>query len=173
MNLSTNKIEEAITAVMKQIPAAAERQDLTSLESLTKKATELQSMKHQILAIETRFQQLMNGSQIAPIEESKGSGIRELVVKVTQGMINQNLLTLTDGIDQGIVRIGEKFIIELPSGERFQTELLPTGNKLRERGKIRQFYQDENVQAGESVLLTEITPGRWQLKKLIRYRRVA
>jgi hypothetical protein len=69
--------------------------------------------------------------------------------------------------------LGEIFNIELPSGERFHTELLPTGNKLQERGKIRKFYQDENVQAGESVLLTEITPGRWQLKKLIRYRRVA
>jgi hypothetical protein len=173
MNLITNRIEEAIVSVMKQISTAAGRQDFNGLESLTKKASELRAMKDQLLAIENRFQYLINEPQTKSTDEKKVPSIRELVVEVTQGMINQNLLTLTDGVNQRIVRIGEKLNVELPSGERFETELLATGNKLQERGKIRKFYQDENVQADDSVVLSEITPGRWRLKKLIRFRRVA
>jgi hypothetical protein len=42
---------------------------------------------------------------------------------------------------------------------------LGSGKKLRERGKIAKFYRDAGVHAGDVVLLIEITPGQWQLKK--------
>ena len=51
-----------------------------------------------------------------------------------QGMINQNLLTLTEHINRGTIRVGETMDIEtVPGGERFTTKVLPTGNKLQER----------------------------------------
>ena len=56
-------------------------------------------------------------------------------VKVSQGMINQNLLTLTEYVNRGVVRIGEEFTVESdPPGEFFKTDIVRHGNKLRERG---------------------------------------
>jgi hypothetical protein len=118
---------------------------------------------------------MKNGSQSVAAHSENGGGIRELVIDVTQGMINQNLLTLSPHMRRGIIRSGEKLSIEaLPSGDRFETELLASGNKLRERGRIAKFYRDAAVRAGDLVVLREVTPGHWQLKKgdIVRYKRV-
>ena len=53
----------------------------------------------------------------------------------------------------------------LPSGEQFETVVLEKGNKLRARGEVARFYREANVRAGDYVLLTEIAPRRWTLKK--------
>ena len=91
-------------------------------------------------------------------------GNRKLNISVTQGMINQNLLTLTEYVNSGIVRIGEQFSIKCePSGELFDTVLLDRGNKLRERGAVGRFYHDAGVRAGDCVELFEIAPRRWKL----------
>ncbi len=175
MNKLTEEIEDAITQAMKEISRAAERHDLPVLEHLTHKASELRAMKDQVVAIENRLRAMRNGSHAAPAQAGSSGAIRELVVEVTQGMINQNLLTLSEHIRRGIIRTGEKLSIEAqPSGDHFETELLATGNKLRERGRIAKFYRDAGVRPGDCVMLREVTPGHWQLKKadVVRYRRV-
>ena len=87
-------------------------------------------------------------------------------IQVTQGMINQNLLTLTEYVNRGIVRVGEEFTVESePSGELFKTELTDNGNKFRERGAIARFYREAHIRAGDSIALTEISPRRWKLRK--------
>ena len=174
MNELTEKIERATTDMMRQITAAAQRKDLNVLEHLTKEATELRAMSDQIAAIERRFESLMNGSPKADIHKV-ARGIREFAIDVSQGMINQNLLTLTEQVKRGMIHIGERLMIEtVPSGDRFETDLIASGNKLRERGKIAKFYRDAGVRAGDVVTLTELSPGVWQLKKgeITRYRRV-
>ena len=79
-------------------------------------------------------------------------------------MINQNLLTLTEALRNNVVRTRENFTIEtLPNQKKFSTYLERVGNKLQERGAIARFYKSANVQAGDVVELTELTPGVWQL----------
>lgn len=81
-------------------------------------------------------------------------------------MIRQNLLTLAPQVKTGKIKVGEELVIEaLPSGERFQTELLEQGKRLRARSEIASFYRAAKVKGGDYVLLTEVTPGRWTLKK--------
>jgi hypothetical protein len=175
MNKLTDEIEQAITDAMQEISRAAERRDLTVLEHLTKNASELRALKEQVVAIENRLRAMKNGAHIVPAHAGNSGAIRELVIEVTQGMINQNLLTLSDHMRRGTIRSGEKLNIEAqPSGDRFETELLASGNKLRERGRIAGFYRDAGVRAGDCVVLRELTPGHWQLKKadIIRYKRV-
>ena len=92
--------------------------------------------------------------------------MRQPPVEVTDGMIRQNLLTLTPHLKTAKVKVGEQFMIEAqPSGRRFATALLEKGNKLQERGEIARSYRDANVNGGDYVLLTEAAPGRWKLKK--------
>jgi hypothetical protein len=166
MDEFSNGIEVEITNTMQQISEAARRGDLDAVEKGTKKAGELTAIKDQHEANKNRFNTLKNGSQPSGAFARTPGAIRELAVPVTQGNINQNLLTLTEPVKRGKIRIGESLSIEaLPSGDRFQTELLAIGNKLQERGKIGKFYRDASVRAGDVVLLTEITPGQWQLKK--------
>jgi len=173
MNELTSRIDKAISKTMAGISKAAERRDVTVIEHLTKQASELRALAEQITAIEKRLEHL-DTSGSATNGSTPRSPIRELVVEVSQGMINQNLLTLSSQIKRGIVRTGESFRIRaIPSGDVFETELLASGNKLQERGKIAKFYRDASIRAGDSVVLREITPGQWELGKwdIIRTRR--
>jgi hypothetical protein len=94
-------------------------------------------------------------------------GLRHIEIEVTQGMINQNLLVLTEWVNRGVINVGETLAIEcLPSGERFSTDVIEQGKKLRERGAIGRFYATAHVRAGDRVRLSEFAPLRWKLEKL-------
>jgi len=92
---------------------------------------------------------------------------RKIVISVSQGMINQNLLTLTSARKRGLVRSGEQFIVTLPNGRQFKTDLCPSGNKLRERGQIRAFYEEAQIRCGERVILVESEPQHWRLMRWV------
>lgn len=123
-------------------------------------------MKKTLLRIEDKLKGLKDASPNPRLVTPANGNLRELPIEVTQGMINQNLLTLTNHVKRGRIRTGEDLTIETdPSGERFTTELLTNGNKLQERGAIGRFYREAHVQAGDFVVLTEIAPKKWALKK--------
>lgn len=91
--------------------------------------------------------------------------LRRIRSEITQGEINQNLLTLTSARKRGHIRIGEHFKIRMPDGQEFETELVHPGNRLRERGWIREFYRQQGIKPGDFVVLEEIEPGIWKLNK--------
>ena len=160
-------INNLMDQTMSKITKAAASQNLTELEALTNRASELKRMKEQIAAIQHRLIGFAGNSEIK-IQSNGHSNLaqRELLIEVSQGMINQNLLTLTEPLKRGQIRIGEELIIEaLPSGERFKTVVMTNGNKLQERGAIGKFYREAGVHAGDFVLLREISRGSWQLVK--------
>ena len=160
-----NRLEHALSNALRQISAAAERGDLNTVEQQTKKASELRAMKDQVQAIKNRLRSFENGSLTGVVSAQTSSVVRELAVEVTQGMVNQNLLLLTEQKRRRLILSGERLNIEaLPSGDHFETELLDSG-RLHERGRIGKFYRDAGVRAGDIVLLREVTPGHWQLNK--------
>ncbi len=93
----------------------------------------------------------------------KEGGLRIIIVHVTEGMINQSLLTLTDARKAGLVSLGETFQVTLLGGETFTTTLIEPGSKFRERAMVRAFYERQQVQPGQKVLLKEVEPGKWIL----------
>jgi hypothetical protein len=169
MNAQTNEIDKQIKNVMAQITEAASKQDLATIQNLTRKASELQELKEQMAAIQQRIASLTGESSHAPVptvNQPTNGIIRQLPIEVTDGMIRQNLLTLAPQVRSRKIKVGEELVIEaLPSGERFQTELLEQGKRLRARSEIANFYRAAKVKGGDYVLLTEIAPGRWTLKK--------
>lgn len=96
---------------------------------------------------------------------TSAAGLRLTTVEVTQGMLNQHLLTLTEARRRKIVKIGEQFTITLPDGTEFTTELCEPGNKLRERGHIRRFYEDQKIEDGDEVTMEEVSAGKWVLRR--------
>ncbi|MEI9898165.1 MAG: AAA domain-containing protein [Chthoniobacter sp.] len=111
---------------------------------------------------------LLNADASRPIEQPlpRREGLRRIEIAITQGMINQRLLVLTDSVNRGIVNIGETLAFEcVPSGERFSTEVIEQGKKLRERGAIGRFYATARIRAGDCVRMSEVAPRRWRLEK--------
>lgn len=165
-DISTS-IDKLMDQTMSKITKAAASQNLAELELLTKRASELKQMKEQIIAIQHRLIAFADNNELKILSGGDPSSVhRELLIEVSQGMINQNLLTLTEPLKRGQIRIGEELIIEpLPSGERFKTVVMTNGNKLQERGAIGRFYREAGIHAGDSVVLREISRGSWQLLK--------
>jgi hypothetical protein len=164
----SDELENHIGQIYEEISEAAKKSDLMSIQRLTRKVAELEELKQQQAAIQQRMAKLIRDetTPVSQADSRTNGGFRQLPIQVTKGMIRQNLLTLTPHVKRGKIKIGEELIIEaLPSGERFQTVVMDKGNKLRARGEIARFYKEAKVQADGCVLLTEIAPGRWTLRK--------
>src|SRR5437870_5606969 len=144
--LNINDIPTAVETLMAQTLAkisqlASEPEcDVSDLESLTRRASELKQIKEQVAAIARRLL-AMNGTgasgDINELRLTRDGFRRKLRIEVSQGMLNQNLLTLTDPIKRGQIKVGEELSIEArPSGDKFETAVVQPGNKLHERGAI-------------------------------------
>lgn len=163
---TTTAIDEMIEATMQKIAEAAGKRDLATVAGLTRKAAELEDMKKTVEVIEEKLNSLKTSTAPMTSQRQLDVKLRELPVEVTGGMLRQNLLTLTTHVKRGRIRTGEELTVEAyPSGERFQTELMMNGNKLQERGAIGRFYREAGVREGDFVVLVEVAPRRWTLKK--------
>ena len=184
------RIEHLLESAMSAVKAAAERRDVHALQQLTRRSQRLNELKDRAMQVDqevrdfeggTASESTANGGLVpnrgvnsaAVGRESIGlasdSTAHRMVIEVTQGMINQDLLTLTDHVRVGRIRPGAELKIEAkPSGRRFSTDLLSNGNRLRERGEIASFYRDAHVRAGDRILLTEVSPNHWTLEKFQR-----
>jgi hypothetical protein len=164
--MTPEKIQELIDATLREIQEMARKGNLTAVMALTKKAAEYEDVKKTLLHLQERLKEVHAMAVQSPTNGSGSNQLRELPVEVSAGMIRQNLLTLTRHVKQRRIRISDELTIEAqPSGERFQTQLLEKGNKLRERGAIARFYRDAGVSPGDFVVLSETAPSRWTLKK--------
>lgn len=98
------------------------------------------------------------------------SRLRTITVVVSEGMIRNSMLTLSSAIRAGIAKVGEHFTIRTPQGPSFETVIMRPGNRFQERRRIRQFYEDEGVSAGDELVLSEKEPGVWLLGKPLNRR---
>jgi len=105
-------------------------------------------------------------SQRATVSE----GLRKIELEVTEGMLRQSLLSMTRAKKANLVKVGEQFTITVPSGEQFTTDLIDPGNKLRERGRIRAFYEAHQIKAGDHVVLKETEKNRWTMEVVQRHK---
>lgn len=159
-------INNYMDQTMSKIKEAAATQNLTELEALTKKASELKQMKEQIAAIQHYLISFNGNGEMKNRSGGSALTLREIFIEVSQGMINQNLLTLTKPLKRGQIRIGEELIVEvLPGSKKFKTRVMRNGNKLKERGAVGRFYLSAGVKAGDFVTLREVSHGNWQLLK--------
>ena len=104
MNEQAKELDKHIARLMAEITEAASKHDLAAFQRLSNKAAELQELKDQIAAIQHRIGKLSGqadaSSKVAASEVTNGH-LREMPVEVTDGMIRQNLLTLTPHIKKG------------------------------------------------------------------------
>lgn len=91
-------------------------------------------------------------------------GLRTIRVRLSEGMINQNLLTLTTARKRGVVKKWEKMEIHPEGAEAFTTDIVSPGNRLRERSRIKEFYLKKKASAGDTIILVETAEGVWSMR---------
>lgn len=189
------RIEHLLERTMSAVKTAAEQRDVSALQDLAKRSMRLNELEERAKQVERELRELehdtpaggsANGDVLpehaqrpeltrgAPADRAANGLVRvsnahRMEIEVTQGMINQNLLTLTEHVNAGRIRTGCQMSIEAkPSEELFNTELLSEGNRLRERAAVARFYHDARVRAGDTIALVQHSPNRWILEKVHR-----
>lgn len=76
----------------------------------------------------------------------------QFYITVTSAMLQNSMITVTKAIHEKVINIGDEIEIKLPWGERFKTQVLSPGNRLKERAKIRLLFEKEKVEAMDKVL---------------------
>lgn len=139
---------------------------LSVIEDLLETKKELQQFSKLLNQIETRLDYLETeklsveeGAQASATTE----GLRKIRVEVTQGMLNQKVLTLTVAKRRQLITKDEQFRIRMPDGQVIDTCLIQPGNRLQERGAIGRFYRENKVKEGDCVHLDEVRPGEWEI----------
>ena len=88
---------------------------------------------------------------------------RPLRIEIKAGAIRQNLLTLTKAVKRGLMTVGEEVSFLLPDGETLTSRIVRPGNRLRERGRVRELYREGNVTPGDFLVLEKMESGNWQI----------
>lgn len=172
MKSDINAIFDPITSVIYEREDAIfhrvkDAEDIDEVRDLSDQLRVIDRMRNAIDLVKSDFNDLWRydmGDEDDLDEEHVEQGLRRISVEITEGMINQSLLSLTKAAKKGIVRLKEEMTIVLPDEEktRFKTQIVPPGNKLRDRSHIRQLYDIGDASVGDLVILQESEPGLWK-----------
>jgi hypothetical protein len=99
------------------------------------------------------------GSNAAP----QSSNRRPIIIPVTDGMLRQNLFTLTKAVKTKRMSVGQKITLILPDETQLTSTILAPGNRLQERSLIRKFYTENSVKAGDILQLHDVDADTWRV----------
>jgi hypothetical protein len=168
-------IDEPIQTIESQIEVLtdyldhkfADAEDVSYGRYLIKQYDRLEAAKKLLIALKGTIEEVLQDEDLRYYKKQdltkSTKRLRTISVSITEGMIKQNLLTLTEAKKRGLVKIGEHFAIETDQGECFETQMVKAGNRLRERSQIARFYKHHDAEDGDRVTLQEIKPGYWKL----------
>ncbi len=149
-------LEEKIWNLMK---ISIEKKESKRIAQLNTIVQDIERIKKEAQKVEHAIENIESNK----FEESEKSTSWE----ITQGAIKQNYLSITKAIKNGLIPTDEReFEVETSVGQVFKTDALSPANRLRERGKIAEFYQKSKIKSGDKVLWREVAPLRYHLSKL-------
>ena len=159
-------MQDLTNKILRDVANAAKAGDLNEVTRLTSLAEKARSIEADLNRAQKAYDSFIAEIEARSKTKRASTNLRTLPVLVSKGMINQNLLTLTKHVKTGAIRVGEEMLIETkPSGERFKTDLIENGNRLRERGAIGRFYRENKVTPSSFVVLREKEKnGVWTLE---------
>jgi hypothetical protein len=166
---SCQRIESQILVVEDYLDHKfAEAEDVAYGRYLIKQYDRLDAVKKLVFSLKNAYEDILEDEGLRTLSKENSTSInsqqlRKISVVVTDGMIKQNLLTLTKAKKAGLVEEGQFFVIHPDGGDSFETKLLPKGNRLQERGKLAAFYARHKVEGDDHVILEETKKGVWKL----------
>jgi hypothetical protein len=147
-------IDQLLDGISSDIQEFADHHDFETVSFLTKTASAVQASKKII------------------VEEHKRPGLvtpkgnnGSFRIQITEGALKNSYLNITEGLHNGVLKLGAVILLKLPNNQQVTTKVVP-GNRLQERGLIAKFYQQEKIRAGDFLSMAEISPGTWFLQKV-------
>jgi hypothetical protein len=150
---ASDALGSLLSKLSTDIQGAAAKGDFKAVERLTKFAMNIGSSKSIVDEVHTAY-------GCCP----GISGKKQFTVEITAGAIKNSYLSVTEGIAKGYLHPGDVLKLLLPNGAVITTKVM-VQNRLQERGEIGKFYAKQQVQPGNSVIMSEISSGTWSLKK--------
>lgn len=158
------KIESRVWELIEE---ATRSRDTTRLKALNGVAEQIKKLKDEIEILAETFKDIDNPN---PPELEERSPMRRMRVtwRVTNGALRQNYLITTIAKRYGLLPPnGQTFKVKTSVGQEFETDELPGPyNRLRERGKIKEFYEKAGIKAGDEVSWKEIGLREYYLEKV-------
>jgi hypothetical protein len=170
IHLHTMDVLPVIDALLEkafgEVEVAAETRDGARVDRLNDKIRRLERLRRTLLDVYAKVNQIQSEPTGTPGGQD-GQKLRVMTIRVTEGMLKNNMLTVSPYLKQGIVRYGEEMQIEVtsPYEQRFRTVIIQQGNKLQARGPIRRFLLENKIKPDDEVMLREVSFGTWQLTK--------
>ena len=91
---------------------------------------------------------------------------RSVSWEVTEDALGRSVLSTTDAKEAGLIPVdGTSFVVETSLGQVFKTSVVQNQDRLKEKKKVRQFYEGAGIRGGDRVLWTEIRPLTYRLEK--------
>lgn len=156
--------------VWEHIARATDNRDAKKIKVLTAIAQEIDQIKEDAKKIEDAINGLENKLEKLGISSNVTKNVTEsrksVSWKVTTGDIAQSVLSTMKLKKAGLIPLdGTPFEVQTSLGQVFQTDEFRSENRLREKKKIKEFYQGEGIAAGDEIVWTEMDPYRYRLER--------
>jgi hypothetical protein len=157
--------------VWKHIAMATDNRDPNKIKVLTAIAQDIVQIKEDAKKIEDAINGLedrLDKLGISPnVTENVTESGKSVSWKVTTGDIAQSVLSTMRLKKAGLIPLdGSPFEVQTSLGQVFETDELKSENTLREKKKIKEFYQGEGIEAGDEIVWTEMDPYRYRLARV-------
>jgi hypothetical protein len=155
------KFEEQIWGL---ISTATEKKDSVNLGQLTAILDDIKRLKVKARKIEAVVDKLADRVKKLGIELPSAQAIKSVSWSVSHSDIMDNALSVEEAMVAGLIpRDGNKFVVQTSLGQVFKTDVVSEEKRLREQGKIREFYRGEGIKAGAKIVWTKIAPDTYHL----------
>jgi hypothetical protein len=161
--------------VWEHIAMATDNRDPSKIKVLTAIAQDIEKIKEDAKKIEDAINKLEDRLDKLGISPNLTENVTENVTesgksvswKVTTGDIAQSVLSTMRLKKAGLIPLdGSPFEVQTSLGQVFETDELKSQNTLREKKKIKEFYQGEGIEAGDEIVWTEMDPYRYRLARV-------
>jgi hypothetical protein len=155
------KFEEQIWGL---ISTATEKKDSVNLGQLTAMLDDIKRLKIKARKIEAVVDKLADRVKKLGIELPSAQAIKSVSWSVSHSDIMDNALSVEEAMVAGLIPMdGNKFVVQTSLGQVFKTDVVSEEKRLREQGKIREFYRGEGIKAGAKIVWTKIAPDTYHL----------
>jgi hypothetical protein len=148
------------------IAMATKNRDAKKIKVLTAIAQDIEQIKEDARKIDDAMNGLEDKLEKLGISPHVTESGKCVSWKVTTGDIAQSVLPTLKLKKAGLIPLdGTPFEVQTSLGQVFQTDELRSENRLREKRKIKEFYQEEGITAGDAIIWTEMDPYKYRLER--------
>lgn len=149
-----NLLEDLDEKVWMLIKAATENKDSRLLSRLNPVAEEIRGLKDQLQKLSHT---VANFERQGMGEESMEG--KSVLLDISEGALRNSYLMIGKAVKAHLVpEEGTFFEVETSDGQTFETDVI--SGRLRERGKIKTFYDKEKIKADDQVKWCELVPSK-------------